>query len=73
MAEMHHDKRGYIVTLTNTEYDKLKMNLFEARDLILHFQFIAHGPGCACAMCEKRTAWLARFQAETATESNGDV
>lgn len=38
--------------------------LREARELILHFRFIAHGPGCDCAMCEKRTAWLARFAAE---------
>jgi hypothetical protein len=34
--------------------------LQEARELLLHFQFIAHGPGCACVMCERRTAWLAR-------------
>lgn len=43
-------------------------DLREARDLILHFQFISHGPACACAMCEKRTAWLARFQAETGAD-----
>jgi hypothetical protein len=42
--------------------------LREARELLLHFRFIAHGPGCICAMCERRTAWLARFPAETGAE-----
>lgn len=41
--------------------------LKEARELLLHFQFIAHGPGCVCAMCERRTAWLVR-SAETTGE-----
>lgn len=64
MAEMHHDKRGYTVTLTDAEYDRLKMDLFEARELLLHFRFIAHGPGCVCDMCQRRSAWLARFATE---------
>lgn len=36
--------------------------LREARELLLHFQFIAHGPGCDCAMCERRTDFLARTE-----------
>jgi hypothetical protein len=59
MAEMHHDERGYTVTLTVAEYDALKADLAEARILLEHFRFIAHGPGCICAMCERRTAFLA--------------
>jgi hypothetical protein len=43
----------------------LEAQLLEARELLLHFRFIAHGPGCICAMCEKRAAWLARFPPET--------
>jgi hypothetical protein len=46
----------------------LESQLREARELILHFQFIAHGPGCDCAMCAKRTAFLARSAPETEGE-----
>jgi hypothetical protein len=44
--------------------------LKEARELILHFQFIAHGPGCYCAMCVRRAAFLERTKpaADTGAE-----
>lgn len=43
-----------------TEIDTLKADLAEARYLLEEFRFIAHGPGCVCAMCERRTAFLDR-------------
>lgn len=45
--------------------DRLATRLKEARALLLHFQFIAHGPGCACAMCARRTAFLALTSTST--------
>ena len=41
-----------------SDYDALAADLREARELLTHFRFIAHGPGCVCAMCEKRAAFL---------------
>lgn len=58
--------RGYAAELMTEAAGQLN----EARELLLHFQFIAHGPGCACVMCEKRAAWLARFTAETEGDAN---
>lgn len=59
MAEMHKAEEGYTVTMSAAEYDRLKTDLFEARALLEHFQFIAHGPGCICEWCEKRRVFLA--------------
>lgn len=38
----------------------LKAQLIEARVLLSHFQFIAHGPGCKCEWCERRAAFFER-------------
>lgn len=43
-----------------TEIDTLKADLAEARYLLEEFRFIAHGPGCDCAMCTRRQAFLDR-------------
>lgn len=53
---------------SETRISNLEAQLREARELLEYFQFIAHGPGCDCAMCVKRSAWLARFATETGTE-----
>jgi hypothetical protein len=38
----------------------LEAQVKEARELLEEFRFIAHGPGCDCAMCVRRTAFLDR-------------
>jgi hypothetical protein len=45
--------------MTDAEHiEKLRAQLKEARELLEHFRYIAHGPGCICVMCERRNAFL---------------
>lgn len=49
--------------MTTDRITTLETQLQEALELLEHFRYIAHGPGCDCEWCVKRDAFMARTHA----------